>query len=168
MVPVDADQEAALEPVRAALLRAARSDADGAEAAAAGAGERQVREATVEAERLRDRARADGAADAAASLAVLRARTGRAARATVLAARREEYEALRAAARIALAELARDPTVHMRLIAVARARLGAGATIEDLPDGGVVATDGARRLDLSLAGFADRAVDHIAVRLEAT
>jgi hypothetical protein len=167
MVPSDAPLPAALEPVRAALLRAARADADAVEAAAGRDGELTVREATIRAGHLREQARADGAADAAAALAVLRARAGRAARATVLAARREEYEALRAAARAAMAALARDPTVHMRLIATARVRLGPEATVEEAPGGGVVASAGARRLDLSLAGFADRAVDQVADRLDA-
>jgi hypothetical protein len=162
----DAELSAALDPVRAALLRSAHTDADGVEADAARAGEGLLRKATVEAEHLRDQAKADAAADVAASLAASQARAGREARARVLAALREEYDTLREAAYAAVAGLERDPTVHRRLVDAARARLGPEASLEDAPGGGVTATLGARRLDLSLAGFADRAVDAVTDRLE--
>jgi hypothetical protein len=52
------------------------------------------------------------------------------------------------------------------LAEAAQAALGPDAVVSDAPGGGVIAHAGGRVLDLSLAGFADRAVDVLAVDLE--
>ena len=96
-------------------------------------------------------------------------RARREARATVLAAHREGYETLRAAAYEAVLRLRDDPRypqLHEALTLAARRTLGRGARLRDASDGGVVAERAGRRLDLSLTGFADRAVDACAALLD--
>jgi hypothetical protein len=51
--------------------------------------------------------------------------------------------------------------VRARLVAAIHERLGPRAAVRDAPGGGVVGEVPGRRLDLSLAAFADRAVDRI-------
>jgi vacuolar-type H+-ATPase subunit E/Vma4 len=155
----------ALAPVRAALLAAAHRDAGAARersrAAAAGALETARREA----ERVRSRAREEGAEDAAAAFAAERSRARREAHAVVLAARREAYDSLCAAARAAMADLRGEPgyaLVRQHMAAAARRLLGPDAELSEGVEGGVVGVAAGRRIDLSLAGFADRAVDVVA------
>jgi hypothetical protein len=154
----------ALAPVRAALAEHARREGAQAvvDADAADAAERAA--TAAEAERLLERARAAGAADAAAFAAAARARVDREAREAVLRAQREEYDSLRDAARAAAAalRLAPDyPRLKQSLIAHARSLLGPQAVIVDADDGGVVGSVPGRRVDLSLATLADRAVDAV-------
>jgi hypothetical protein len=153
----------ALAPVRAALAEHARREGAQAlaDADAAVAAERTA--AAAEAERLLDLARAAGAADAA-SAAVDRARADREAREAVLRAQREEYDSLRGGARAAAAALRLSPDyarLRQSLLAHARALLGPEAVIVDTDDGGIVGSVPGRRVDLSLATFADRAVDAV-------
>jgi hypothetical protein len=154
----------ALAPVRAALAEHARREGAQAlaDADAALAAERTA--AAAEAERVLDLARAAGAADAAASAAVDRARADREAREAVLRAQREEYDSLRGGARAAAAALRLSPDyarLRQSLLAHARALLGPEAVIVDTDDGGIVGSVPGRRVDLSLATFADRAVDAV-------
>jgi hypothetical protein len=94
-----AELDAALEPVRGALLDRARADATAAGAAADARAEGVLAGARAEADRLVAQARAQGAADGAAALAATRARARRQARSVVLAAQRAAYEELRRRAR---------------------------------------------------------------------
>jgi hypothetical protein len=158
---VDPALVAALAPVRAALLAAAREDVERERQRAGAAAERALTEATEEAERIRSQARAQGAADAAGTLAIARAQSRRRARATVLAARREAYEELRAAARPAVAALGDDPLVRRHLADAVRRLLGPEAELREGTGGGVVGAGGGRRVDYSLTWFADRAVDAV-------
>jgi hypothetical protein len=82
----------------------------------------------------------------------------------VLRAQREEYDSLRGGARAAAAALRLSPDyarLRQSLLAHARALLGPEAVIVDTDDGGIVGSVPGRRVDLSLATFADRAVDAV-------
>jgi vacuolar-type H+-ATPase subunit E/Vma4 len=156
--------DAALSPVRSALAEHARREGAQALADADAAVAAEQTATAAEAERILDRARAAGAADAAAFAAGERARTDREARELVLQARREEYDSLRDAARVAAAALRLAPDyarLRWALIACVRALLGPEAVIIDAADGGVVGSVPGRRVDLSLGTFADRAVETV-------
>jgi len=160
---------AALAPVRAALLAAARHDATRVWERAHATAERALADAAQEAARIRAQAIEQGAADAAGTLAAERAQARRAARATVLAAQREAYEAIRAQARAAVRARPDEPgypAIRSRLVRDVRRLLGPEAAVRDGTGGGVVGEDGRRRVDYSLAGFADRAVDAVLADLE--
>jgi len=161
--------EAELEPVRAALLAAARADAaavlvaaDEDEAATMAAARAQVAD-------LVGAARREGAADAAAMLAADRARGRREARRIELCARQEVLDQLRSRARAAVTALRDDPgygRLRDRLAARARELAGPDAVISEPPDGGVVAVSAGRRWDLSLPALAERAVDALGPKVE--
>lgn len=160
--------DAALAPVRAALIAAAETDA-AALLAAADTGDGAVAEARARAAKLVADARAEGAADAAAVLAADSARAHRDGRRIVLAAKKEAYEQLRRQARAAATALREDPAYERlrdRLAARATALLGPGVTITEHPDGGVVGSVRGRRCDLSLPAIADRAVDALGPEVE--
>ena len=75
-----------------------------------------------------------------------------------------EVVALRGGARAAAAALRLSPDyarLRQSLLAHARALLGPEAVIVDTDDGGIVGSVPGRRVDLSLATFADRAVDAV-------
>jgi hypothetical protein len=153
--------DAALGPVRTALLARARAEADSVRERCEADADRAVAAATAQAELVRRAARADGEREAAAASAADRRRARREARALVLDARREAYERLAHAARDAVLRLATEPefrAVRQRMVAAIHTALGSNARIVDAPGGGVLGVDGGRRLDLSLSGFADRAV----------
>jgi len=59
----------------------------------------------------------------------------------------------------AVGRLAEDPALRGRLVAAVWARLGPDATVLDAAGGGVVGVAAGRRIDLSLAAVAERAVD---------
>jgi vacuolar-type H+-ATPase subunit E/Vma4 len=158
----------ALAPVREALLAAARAEAGqirdraGADAAATLA----VAEAT--AAQIRDRAHAQGRASGAAAAAAERNRARRAARAGIRRAQRDAYERLRAATHQAVAGLwtgPDQPDLRRRLVAVVTGVLGESATVREADGGGVIGEVPGRRVDCSLAGFADRAVRAVVGRL---
>jgi vacuolar-type H+-ATPase subunit E/Vma4 len=162
-------EPAALAPVREALLAAARADAAGIRAGAEERATQVVAAARKEADELREAARAQGAEDGTAALAAARTRARRLARAAVLRARSEAYEALRAGGRGAVVALTTDadyPRLRERLAAAARTAAGPESRVREADGGGVVAEAPGRRVDYSLAGFADRAVDTLAAELE--
>lgn len=159
----------ALAPVRAALLAAARAEAE----AGLGAADREVaamlEQASGEAAAIRAQARAQGAADMAGVLADERSRARRQARGAVLGARREAYEELRRRARHGVTELARDPAYAglARLLAArARADLGPDATVVGDATDGVVLQAGERRAVYRWADLADAAVAALGADLE--
>lgn len=156
--------EAALGPVRDALLDAAEADVRDIDDAArrdAGAvvGAAKDRAAAI----LRD-ARAEGEDEAAAAVAARLADARRAARAVVLAAQSDLYEELTnqaVSAAVALRDSPGYAPLRDALAGRARVALGPDAVIEEGSDGGVVATEGSRRLDLSLSALALRELDQL-------
>ncbi|HEY7223095.1 MAG TPA: hypothetical protein VH561_05705 [Micromonosporaceae bacterium] len=171
--PGAARESAALAPVREALLAAARHDAEQTLTRANETAARLLAQAQAQADQIRTGARARGAADSAEHVAAQRSRAGRQARAMVLAAQREEYEALRSAACQAGSELTADafyPAVRQRMIEALRALLGDAAQIRDMPGGGVsasvpnlnaLASRPVSSADFSLARLAERAADTV-------
>lgn len=163
MTDVDADVVAtALEPVRDALLRQARSDAEAELLAADTAARTRLEAARAEARRITDDARSQGEADAAMMLGRDRAQARRRAHASVLAAQQGAYEGLRRRAREAVRALRVDPgydALVAQLSDSVRRTLGDDAVIRMHPDGGLIADAPGRHVELSLDALADRAVD---------
>lgn len=158
----------ALAPVREALLRLARRDSARVLARADADVAATLAEADREVEQITATARAEGAADASELVAAERARADRASRAVALRARRAAYDALVRRAHEAVRALAEEPDVRDRLVGLARARLGAAASVRSTPDGGVVAELDGRRVSYELVAMADRAVAELLADREAT
>lgn len=154
-LPPDAD--AALTPLRDALLADARARAAEIARAAADQARAILDDAEREAAAIRAAAVAAGQAAARAEAAERSARVRRQARGEVLAARNavwlETRQAVREAA-VTLRDDPRYPLLRERLRGVALERLGPDATITESPGGGIVARAGTRRLDLSLPTLA--------------
>jgi vacuolar-type H+-ATPase subunit E/Vma4 len=154
--------EEALQPVRQALLQAAKSDVDSWRRQAEHEAAATLAAAHAQAERIGAEARAQGQDDARRALDARRAAANRAARGAVLAARREVYEALQAATRTAVSAIRSDadyPAVLERLASQIRRLLGSAVRIHEAPGGGLVGTVPGRRVDLSADRFGERAVD---------
>lgn len=148
-----------LAPVKEALLRRAHADAETALAEADQDAADTGAAASAQATHLLDEAKAQ-AADAVLVLeAAERSRVLREARTVQLQARRATYDALISAAAAAVRdELADDREVVSALGERARAALGADAVLSRLPDGGLVAEAGGRRLVLPLQALVERVV----------
>lgn len=160
---------AALAPVRAALLAAARAQAQRLLAEADAETAATLAAARAQAAAMVEQARTEGAADAAIALAGARARARREARAIAMAARRDAYLSLRKASRAAVRRLRDDPAypgLRDGLAAAVRGRLGADPVLVEGAAGRMVAETAGRRVDYSLDGFADRAVDALGTELE--
>jgi vacuolar-type H+-ATPase subunit E/Vma4 len=154
--------DAGLEPLRAALLAAARADAAAVLAAADDDAAATVAAARARVADLAATARREGAADAAAMLAADRARGRREARRIELSAQQEVWEQLRAGGRAAVMALRDDPAygrLRDRLAARARRLAGPDAVVSEPPEGGVVAVAAGRRWDFSLPTLAEHAID---------
>lgn len=151
--------DAALQPVRDALLAEARADAEATLHAARQDGHRVLMAAQREADAVLADARAQGSQDATSLLATERARSRRAARAIVLAAQQAAYDELREHAAVAVRQLLSDPANRARLEALASRRLGDRVTVRSAPDGGLlaVASDG-RSVDASIHALVDGAL----------
>jgi hypothetical protein len=153
---------AALAPVRAAMLRRAREQAD----EIIGQARRQAADAVTGARAGADedvvRAREAGVAQAAPLAAAVRNQRRREVRATVLAAQRAAYEELREQVRAAVSELRDEPgygALLERLKRSARRAAGPAATLTEDPAGGIVAHGPGVVVDCSLPRLADAAVD---------
>lgn len=157
-----------LAPLVATLLERANREATEVLASADSDAAATLADARAEAQALLAEARAKGEADAADVLAGERARAEREARAVLLAAQRAAHEHAREAARQAVNDLRDDP-VYPQLITALRERaeheLGPGATILDLPKGGIEALLGDRRLEFALDGLADDLLDSLGADL---
>jgi vacuolar-type H+-ATPase subunit E/Vma4 len=167
----DPELVAAVAPVREALLEMGRRDAERTAAAARAATDELIGVALDQAARITAEAEEQGAADANAAVAVARSAARRTAHGIVLAARREAYDTLRARARVAMELVRADPSYGLtrrRLVNQVYRVLGPDAVVREGADGGVVGEAGARRVDLSLARFADLAVDAVAAQEEGT
>lgn len=148
----------ALAPVREALLALARRDAQSVIAEADADVAATLADAARQVEEIRSAARSEAAVDAAALLAVERARANREARALELRARRVAYDELVRCAHEAVRGLSDDTGLQDRLAVLARGELGPTATVHANPDGGVVAHAGERRVSYPLTALADEAV----------
>ena len=160
--PPPAETSAALEPVRARLLRDAAADADSLVNAAAEDARATLRDAETRASAVLAESRRQGAHDAERAGVAASARVRRAIRARELAARREIWEEL--CRQVvdgveSLRESDRYPAVRRRLTAHVRQVLGPDARVTEAPGGGVVGDAPGRRLDCSLAALARRALD---------
>jgi cell division septum initiation protein DivIVA len=158
-----------LQPVRRALLAAARTDATRLLADADAEAAATVARAEAEADRVRSLARTQGEADAEAALTAERARARRRARALVLAAQREALEELRAEVARVLPELRAAPGYAAWRDAAAdevRAILGEGAVVSEHPDGGVVGETPGRRVTVTLTALADEALAALGTDVE--
>lgn len=153
--------DSALEPVRAALLRRATTEAERECAEAQRQANAALAEARARARSILDDAEARGRADAETLLHFERTRARQAAREVVLHAQREVYEELRRRVVDEVTRLRADPGLRQRLAARVRAVLGAEAEVIDAPDGGVIGQAAQRRLDLSLQTVASRAVEEL-------
>ncbi|MEV0267865.1 hypothetical protein AB0H43_03745 [Hamadaea sp. NPDC050747] len=158
----------ALRPLAEALLSAADADAALTRRAAAMSSATVLADARRQADEIRAEARRQGAADAEAALAAARARARREARSAVLGVQRDLYDQLRERSYAAVAALRLESgyaRLRSGLAEAARQVLGPDAVVVDADTGGVTSSADGRRLDLSLAQFADRAVDEVAWRL---
>jgi len=151
-----------LQPLRSALLAAAERDAQVEVAAAEEEHRRLLAEARSEAGRLRAQARAEGERDAEQLRVEQRARARRRARATVLAEQRRALDDLHREVANRLSRLWTDPAtrdaIRDRLVATARADLGAQVSVHDLPEGGVVAAADHVRATYRLTDLADQVI----------
>ena len=161
-----------LAPVVDALLRAAQADATNSVSAAETDAAAHIAQARAEAAALVARAKADGetAAEHASTAALIAAR--RESRETVLAAHRRAYELLRQGIVDELARRADSPAgsaLLAQLEALVRARLGPDVTIGrlDAPRIGVQATDGKRRVEMTVDPFVERELVALGDRIEA-
>ena len=160
-----------VDPLRSAVLSAAETEAESVLDDATSRAAREISDARADVAALVDRARAEG--EAAARLEGMRL-VGRArseGRALVLAARRQAYDDLRGRTFAAVTELRAEPAYpHLldRLQGVAQARLGHGVSLEvDPPSlGGVRASSGPRRIDLTLPALAERCLAGLGTDLE--
>ncbi|MER5601052.1 hypothetical protein [Streptomyces sp. NPDC002265] len=153
-----------LGPVRAELLRAAHADEQAVLARAEREAAALLDRARAEAREILDEARRQGEADGAAAARDLLVRARRKARFRTLTTRREAYETLRRETAERVGELRRTtdyPSLCKRLEQRARVLLGPGTAVTEHPGGGVIAAAPGRRVDLSLATLADRALDRM-------
>jgi vacuolar-type H+-ATPase subunit H len=157
----EAKARTALAPVRAHLLREARTEADRLIAAAHAEADELVRQARGGAERAVGLAAAQGRAEAAPLAAAERSRGRARARSIVLRAQREAYDELCRRTSLDVGALRDGPGYGLlltRLSALAAQAAGRDATIAFPPAGGVLARSGQVTVDCSLPRLARQAV----------
>lgn len=152
------DTTDALAPVREALVRRARADAETAVAAAEAEQARLLADARARAGAILAEASAQGEADAVALHAAELARARRAARSIMLGAQRAVYEELCRRAADEVSRRCADAEVRAALTTRIRRLLGPAAQVVDDPHGGVVGCLDGRRLDYSRDTLAANAV----------
>jgi hypothetical protein len=153
-----------LEPLRSALVRQAHHDADMVTAAAEEQGRQSVAAAQAEAAALVEQAKTQGESAARALQSHERARLRRAHRGVVLAAERAAYDELTRRACSAVQELLADGENRARLTVLLKRRLGTGASVSDLPDGGLHAEDlEGRSVDAAVSTLVDDALSRLDV-----
>lgn len=163
-------QDAALEPVRAALLRRATERADQIVRQAREAAQAQVEQARRTADVAVAQASADGTAEARPVAAAELNRSRRAARSVTLGADRAAHDELAGRIRAAVVGLRDDPgypQLRDRLASLARQAAGPEAEVSEHPAGGVIARAGGVLVDCSLPRLADRAVAALGARIAA-
>jgi vacuolar-type H+-ATPase subunit E/Vma4 len=161
----EADTAAALDPVRAHLLRRASDKADRIVADARREADAIVSQARLSAERAVSQARAEGRRQAAGLAAAERSRGRGEARSVLLGAQREMHEKLRSQVRAAVSGLRGEPgygQLLQRLTDMARRAAGPDAVLTEAEAGGVVARSAGVLVDCSLPRLADLAVEALA------
>jgi vacuolar-type H+-ATPase subunit E/Vma4 len=154
-----------LAPVRKALLRRARAEADHLRAGAARDRDRLLGDARRRAEEIRHDAEREGRAAGAAAAAADVAAAGRAARQIVFDARRRAYHDLVREVAGRLGRWMSDPAVVAALRAGITDALAPGAVVH--ADGeALTGTNGGRRIEVSPAGLADAAVRRLGSDVE--
>lgn len=153
------EQRLALAPLRQALLAHAHAEAERLRRRAREDGAQAVVAAEQEVAAMVAQARAQGDEDGAELRRADQARARSAARAELLAARSATYDELRRRARTEVRELLEQPGERELLARALRDRLGGGAVVSDTDDGGLVARapDG-RTIDASVGVLVDRAL----------
>ena len=150
---------AALEPLKAELVRQAHAAAAERIQRAVAEDATTLTQAEREASLILEQARQEGITEASALVAALQIRCRRQARAIVLRARADGLEELRRRSIAAVARLSTEPEypeLRNRLVDYIRAQLGEDAVISDAPTGGVVGTVAGRRLDCSFATLVEQ------------
>jgi hypothetical protein len=158
MTALAGEQDAALEPVRAAMLRRTTAEAEQIIATARRDAAALLVAAGRDAEAALAQARADGAAQAAPLAAAERNRGRQTARETVLEAERAIRDEVEHRIRAAVLGLRRQPgyeDLRDRLTGVCREAAGPGAEVAEHPAGGVVARAPGVIVDCSLPRLAD-------------
>jgi vacuolar-type H+-ATPase subunit E/Vma4 len=157
-----AEQQAALDPVRAAMRRRATAEAEAIVATARQDAAALLAQARRDAESALTEARVDGAAQAAPLAAAERNRGRREAREALLAAERAVRDEAERRIRVAVLGLRGQPgygELAGRLAVLARAAAGPGAEVSEHPAGGVVARAPGVLVDCSLPRLAERVID---------
>jgi hypothetical protein len=156
---LDAQQQA-LDPLRTALLGAARAEAEQLRRSAAQEGEALVGRAQEQAARVLDAAGAEGEAEGRELAARAALLAEQRARAVVLQAQHAAYRQLVVAAGRAVARALREPDRRTALTCALRRRLGGEAEVGDTADGGLwaQAPDG-RTVDASVGTLVARAME---------
>ncbi|MFE1975332.1 hypothetical protein [Streptomyces hygroscopicus] len=171
MKPTSDQAMTALAPVRAALLRTARDEAQGLLDRADREVAALLGEARATARSLLEEASRQGERDGAAAARSIRAGARRVARARTLAVRREAYEELRRRAFARGRALREDPAAYPAVRDWLRQRalrlLGPDAEVTEAPDGGVVGRSAGRRAECTLDGLTARALDRLGAEVEA-
>jgi hypothetical protein len=161
-------QQAALAPVREAMLRRAAGRADLLVADARRAAQALLTQARTDAAAAVTMAREDGQAQAEPLAVAERNRGRHDARAILLGAdllaRDELADRIRAAIR-GLRDQPGYPELRDRLAALAGSVAGPGATVSEHPDGGVIARAPGVLVDCSLPRLAERAIDRLGRRI---
>jgi regulator of protease activity HflC (stomatin/prohibitin superfamily) len=156
------EADTALEPVRTALRAAAEKQAARLRDDAGRQAGALLDAAWAEAARILADAATEGEAAARSEAALRSARARREAHELVLARRSALRLELHRRVREAAAGLKSDPRyaeLMTRLTEQCAELLGAGASVSESPDGGVVAEAASRRLDLSLPVLAEMTLD---------
>jgi vacuolar-type H+-ATPase subunit E/Vma4 len=157
-----------LEPVRMHHLAAARAQADAMLSDARAQAERILAGAATDAETLIAQAKQEGEEAAALDTSHEWINARRRARSIILAARRDAFDHLRAAAAVAVRSDPRYPALLERLADIARRQLGPGAVVNADPYGerGVSATRKGRHVDVSLANLVEQSLERLGPAVE--
>jgi hypothetical protein len=162
------EQVAALEPVRADLLRHAAREAGAALTRARQEAAAMIAAASGDAEAAVAAAAQDGAAQALPVAAAELSRSRRAVRSAALGRETRMRDELAWRIRQAVCALRDDPDYPQfrdRLAELARRTAGPDAVVSEHPDGGVIARAGGVVADCSLPRLADRAVAALGTRI---
>jgi vacuolar-type H+-ATPase subunit E/Vma4 len=153
-------QQRALDPLREALVEAARAEATRLTRSAAEEGRAAVANAREQAAQVLAVAATEGEAEGRELAALATARAEQRARTALLEARHAAYAQLVDACERAVAAALREPDQRSALHRALRARLGADVTVRDTADGGLraEAPDG-RAVDASVAALVARALE---------
>ncbi|GID32376.1 hypothetical protein [Paractinoplanes brasiliensis] len=163
--PVPSGVADPLAPVREALLRAARAEADRVTAEARAERDRRLTAARDRAAVIQAEARKRGHDDAAAAGAADEAAAGRSSRQTVLRARRDAYRALEQQIRERASAWLAEPAVEAAVRARVAAALRPGASVI-VTSGAVTGTLDDRQVEVTARGLTGEALRDLGTRIE--